>query len=488
MVLQESELNELAEFVGEQKQASDLDLSSLCFPKQLAFLKDESLFVTALTSRRAGKTTACALDLLYTAAKYPKSVCLYVTLARTNAKKIIWPMLLELNDTLKIGAEANISDLSLKFPNGSMVYCSGAATSSEIVRFLGLGLKLVYVDEAQDFGNYLEQLIDRVLVPACFDNKGKIKLIGTPPPVPVGYFITSHKPQLKPNYDPTLEDQWSHHEWNMFENPWIEKKRGETPEQVLEQELKRRGVDESDPTIQREIFGRLVVDSRRLVIEYDYRRNDFESLPPGKYYHVMGIDLGYKDADALVVIGYSDNSATTYLIDELVTPKQGLTELVGQIEKLRTIYQPHKLVMDTGGLGLKIAEEIIRRYRIPVVAAEKTRKFETIELFNDALRTGRFLARKTSRFASDAMLLEWDMDKLRPDRKAISERFHSDIVDATLYAFRESPAYSYSPPKLKPKYGSPEWAEAEVLEMERQAEEHLKREEAMSKDDVWGWI
>lgn len=457
-------------FLNRKQSTSNINLGELCFTKQLAFLEDPNLFITAMTSRRAGKTTACALDLLYTSWMHPKMVCLYITLARTNAKKIIWPILQELNFQLKLNAEVNQSDLSVKLPNGSMIYCSGAATSSEIVRFLGLALKLVYVDEAQDFGTYLEQLVNRVLVPACFDHRGKIKLIGTPPPVPVGYFIEAH-----------TSSEWSHHHWTIFDNPWIEKKRGESPQTILEQELKRRGVDESDPTIQREIFGRCVVDTRRLVIEYDSRRNHYDALPTGKLHYIIGIDLGYQDADAIVVLGYGDNASTTYLVDELVTQKQGLTELVKQVEMLRGKYEAHRLVIDTGGLGLKIAEEMRRRYRIPVVAAEKSRKFETIELFNDSLRTARFLARKDSRFASDAMLLEWDMDKLRPDRKAISERFHSDIVDAALYAFRESPAYSYSPPKIPPRPGSVEWFREQEEQMERETLERLERE-----SDVFG--
>lgn len=445
-----------------------IDLTKLCFQKQLAFLTDPSLFATAVTSRRAGKTTACALDLLSTATGHERVTCLYITLARTNAKRIIWPMLLELNRDLGLLGQANQSDLSITFPNGSVIYVSGAATKGEIDRFRGLALKLVYVDESQSFGTYLEQLIDDVLVQALFDYKGRLRLIGTPPPVPVGYFFDAHH----------NNNGWTHHHWTMFENPWIEKKRGESPDKILEQELLRRGVSESDPTIQREVFGRFVVDATRLVIDYERTRNHFVDLPPGKIWHVLGIDLGFKDADALAVVGYGSHSPTTYLVDELITPKQGLTELVNQVEMLRDKYGPHKLVIDTGGLGLKIAEEMRRRYKIPVVAAEKTRKFETIELLNDALRNKRFMARNTSRFASDAGLMEWDMDKARPDKKVVSDRFHSDIIDAALYAFRESPAYTYEPPIPKPKYGTEEWAAEEAKAMEEAAEEHFRNLES----------
>lgn len=451
-----------------------LNLRELCFEKQLAFVEDDKLFAMAVTSRRAGKTTACSLHLLNTAIKNVKSVCLYVTLARTNAKKIIWPMLNEINREHELGGVPNESDLSLKFPNGSIIYVSGAATLSEIDRFRGLALKLVYVDEAQSFGTYLRQLIDDVLVPACFDNRGLIRLIGTPGPVPVGYYFDSYS-----------SPGWSHHSWTMFDNPWILKKRGEEPHAILEQELIRRGVTEDDPTIQREIFGRFVVDTRKLVIEYNEAKNHYDALPRGTLKHILGIDIGYEDSDAIAVLAYSDSSPTTYLVDELITAKQGLTELCEQIEKLRKQYDPHKLMIDQGGLGLKLAEEMRRRFKIPVVGADKKRKFETIEMLNDSLRTGRLMAKKSSRFVSDSMLMEWDFDKTTPDKLVVSDRFHSDIIDAVLYAFKESPAYAWEPPIEKPKRGTPEFHKQEEDEMFNTDLEHFQNMEANDGFEDW---
>lgn len=460
-------------------EAPKIKLEDQCFDKQLAFIQDTGLFATAMTSRRAGKTTACALHLLYTATRYTKAVCLYVTLARTNAKKIIWPMLLEMNQELGTGGVPNESDLALKFQNGSVIYCSGASTASEIDRFRGLALKIVYIDEAQSFGLYLKQLIDDVLVPACFDNRGLVRLIGTPPPVPVGFFIDALK-----------NKNWSHHSWNMFNNPWIERKRGETAQQILVQELERRGVTTDDPTVQREFFGKIVIDTRRLVLEY-VDKNHYEELPPsaGKssFNHIFGIDLGYQDADAIAVLGYNKDSAATYLIDEVLATKQGLTELVNQIQTLRDKYQPIKMVIDTGGLGLKLAEEMRRRFKIPVHAAEKQRKLEALEILNDSLRTNRFRAKRHSRFANDANLLEWDFDRSTPDRRIISDRFHSDIIDAVLYAFRESPAFTFENAKPQPKVGSKEWAEEEVASMEKEAEERAKRGQATMMEGM-EWI
>lgn len=448
------------------------------FDKQLEFVRDPARFKTACCGGRAGKTTADAAYLTQEALLFENCVCLYITLSRNNAKKLIWPELKKINQIFNLGGKVNESDLSIQYGN-SFIYASGAATKSDIEKFRGLPLRICIIDEGQSFPPFIEELIDDVIVTRLFDFNGTLALTGTPGPVPYGYF-----------YDACHSQGYKHFYWTMFENPWIQKKSNKTPQTLLQEELSRRGVALDHPTIQREIFGRWVLDSDSLVLNYNKDINDYDELPVDTYNFIMGIDLGFKDADAICILGHSGNSPITYLVDELVTTKQGLTELFTQVEKLRTKYNCYKLVIDTGGLGLKIAEEMRRRWRIPVYAAEKVRKFENLEILNDALRTGRFKARSVSRFANDSMLLEWDQDKLRPDKRVISDRFHSDIVDAALYAFRESPAYSYEEPAKAIKPGTPEWAEAEVEEMERQANERAQRmyEEETQHEQMSEWL
>jgi hypothetical protein len=126
--------------------------------------------------------------------------------------------------------------------------------------------------------------------------------------------------------------------------------------------------------------------------------------------------------------------------------------------------------MDAGGLGKKIVESISSRFSIGIKAAEKSRKFEYIELLNDSLRTGRFFARENGKFAEDARLVEWDRDKSTGDRLVVSDRFHSDITDAVLYAYRESLHFLSEPTIDKIRPGTPEWRVKEEKEMEEAAE------------------
>jgi hypothetical protein len=248
----------------------------------------------------------------------------------------------------------------------------------------------------------------------------------------------------------------------------------------LDRELKRRGVTVDDPSIQREWFGKWILDSDSLLIKYDKSKNHFQTLPttpPNMPYHyIMGIDIGFKDADAISILAYSDNGPTTYLVEELITEKQGITELVQQIQTLDSKYKVHKMVMDAVGLGKKIQEEIIKRWSIPVEAADKIRKMENVEIMNDALRTGRLMAKSGSRFAQDSYLVEIDRDKSTPERIKVSDRFHSDAIDSVLYAFKHSPAYAYTPPSEKPIYGSKAWAEAQENQMFEAERDGLMKE------------
>ncbi len=454
------------------KNKKVFDVTQYLFDKQLEFVLSPERFKTACCGGRAGKTIADAAYLVKEALQFEGCVAIYITLSRLNAKKLIWPELRKINQEFKLGGKVNESDLSIRYGN-SYVYASGASTRAEIEKFRGLPIRICIIDEVQSFPEYIRELIDDVITKRLFDYNGILALTGTPGPVPVGYF-----------YDACHSPAYRHFHWTMFDNPHIRLKSGKTQQALLDEELARKGVDISHPSIQREVYGRWTLDTSNLVLTYNKDVNDYVELPATKsvYQHIMGIDIGYKDADAICILGHSGESATTYLVDECINAKQGLTELFNQVEKLREQYKPYKIVIDTGGLGLKIAEEMRRRWKIPVYAAEKVRKFENLELLNDSLRTGRIKARKASRFAQDSMLCEWDLDKSRPDRKVISDRFHSDIIDAVLYAFRESPAYTYEPAKPEPKHGSTEWARIEEEKMLEAALERARMANAIKED------
>ena len=443
-------------------------LEDFCFDKQLAFVTDKAPFATAVCSVRAGKTVGCAADLVHTAIGRDGIVCLYLTLNRLSAKRIIWPDLLKIIRQYNLGAKINESELSITFPNGSTIYVSGAKDKSEIEKFRGLALALCYIDEAQAFRSYIQELVDEVIAKRLFDYAGRLRLIGTPGAVPVGYF-----------YECSQSGQWSHHYWTMFDNPWLPIKSGLTHEQILQRELDRKGVTREDPSIQRECFGRWAFDPDALVFRYNDSLNDYDKLPNlgTDWNYVLGVDLGFDDSDAISALAWHEKSPELYLVEEVITSKQTITDLASQLETLVKRYNPTKIVMDTGGLGKKIAEEITKRFAIPVHAAEKARKFEYIELLNDAMRTKKFMAKKTSQLAQDCKLVEWDNDVTNPEKLKIKDTFHSDICDSVLYAFREAAHWLYEKPEEPVKPYTERWFKKEQEDMWHQAFERQRRAE-----------
>lgn len=446
------------------------------FPLQNAFIEDGAKFVLASCSRRAGKTTALAYRFARTMHKHPNSQCLYLALTRESAKEILWNALIELNTSHNLGWQFKESKLEVVAPNGASLILYGADQTNFINRLRGRKYPGIAIDEAQSFGPHLETLINDVLVPAMVDYEDSwLALTGTPGPVPLGYFFEA---AANGKYG------YSVHSWTLVDNPTLK-----NVELFLAELRDRQGWDTNHPTYLREYRGQWVLDVQSLWVQYKEGKNHYETLPPGKWNYILGIDLGYKDADALAVLAWSETDPNTYLVEEVAVAGQGITELVQQVNSLTKKYDISKIVCDQGGLGLKIAEEMRRRHHIPVVGAEKQRKQEAVKFLNDTLSQGRFKAKADSKFAQDSYLVQIDYDKTTPDRIVLKKNYHSDIIDAVLYAFRESPAFTYQAPVTKPVYGTKEWQDAQVTEMELAAEQYFKeraeQENPHANDDDW---
>lgn len=403
-------------------------------------------------------------------------VCLYITLSRRNAKKIIWRELLaifrkyEIEGKLTGQYEVDKQELSITVHHAdgdSVIYVSGAKDEQEIEKFRGLPLFKVYIDECQSFREYLRDLIDEVIEPALFDYDGSLALIGTPGPLCSGFFYESTHPK-----EPGT---WSNHHWTLHDNPHIQKKSGKTVEQLLEAQRKRRGITEDDPTYQRESLGKWVSDKNALVYKYNASKNDYATLPelpPGhKYTYILGVDIGWEDSDALAVLAYSEHGREVYLVEEIVQNKQTITDLANLIHSLSSKYEFTKIVMDSGALGKKIQEEIKQRHGLHIEAAQKTRKLEFIELLNDDLRTGLLKIKENSVTAHDYNKIQWDYIRSVNGKRVISDTFHSDISDAVLYAWREAKHFTYEKPIEQPLKGTDAFMDA----MEKEEADKFKQ-------------
>lgn len=400
---------------------------ALCFGPQMAFVRDTSPFVVACTTRRAGKTVGDRVKLLLAALSQPNVTALYVATTRGVAEELMWRGLKRWNDEYALGGSTNDTKLVLELPNGSRVRCSGAKDKGEADKIRGPErIALAIVDEAQNFReSVIQYLVEEVLEPGMLDVGGKLVLTGTPGALPIGYFHAA-----------TQNPEFSQHRWSLRENPHL----GVAVEEFLAGIRKRRGITEANLTYRREYLGEWVRDMEALMFHYDAARNAcaWQAGPLPGWRYLLVFDIGWKDADAVGVLGWPPHTRQVHLVREKVTPKQGITELGNHLRAEVDLFHPERVIGDLGGLGKKIGGELSNRWNIPVEAAEKARKAEHIELLNDGLRTGLALAPPDSVFAQDCAKMQWDMDAKAKGILRESPEFHSDATDMYLYGYRAS--------------------------------------------------
>ncbi len=424
----------------------EFKLDDFLFPQQLAFVRDENPFRTAVCSRRSGKTTACAADLIDTSLKYPDAVSVYATLTRGVAKRILWPELKRINREFGLNGEENQTELTMTFPGNGTIYLVGANTLDQIDKFRGMALRRVYIDEAQGFRHHLKEMCDDVFGASLFDYAGHLIMIGTPSAIPAGYF---HDCAVKNN-------EWGHHKWTFFDNPHISIKSKMTHQQLLDRELKRRGVTIDDPSIRREFFGEWVLDTNSLLLHFIEGRN--HSIIPERepsFSHILGVRLSTDNTTTIVVLAWSAASPITYLVEECTPQNQTLDGLDNEIKRMLEQYNVIALSVDSEGTGRDLVDAIKQRYSLPFEQADPNERLANYRLLDNSLQNGTFKAHKDSQFAEDCNLIERDNNHSTPGRTVVSG--HSDTVDAVLVAFRKSPAYAYIKPEEKKSVLEVDW-------------------------------
>ena len=271
----------------------------------------------------------------------------------------------------------------------------------------------------------------------------------------------------------------------MFNNPFLLKKSGKTPQELTDEDCKRRGITIEDPSIQRENYGRWCYDPNALLLTYTKELNDYTDLPKDKYTHIIGIDLGQRDYNFLSVLAFSDNSPITWLVEESYKTNQRTDDLAADIKALMKKYDTARLIVDAGGQGLALVEDMKPRHGLPLEAADKKGKMSNYALLNNALRTGNFKAKYGTKFQEDCNILQRDDDNSTPDKIAI--KGHSDAVDAALYAFKFSPAYTFTAPAPKLVHGSKEHSDQVAQDLFEHNMKRLQQEKANKENQGMNW-
>ncbi len=457
-----------------------LDFTDPKFAKQTAFLKDPAKFKLALCTRRAGKTEGAARDLLQCAVNVPGSVCIFFGRTRISAKNVIWRILRKYIDKFQLAVDINKTELSITFANGSQIFLAGVdATADERDKYLGMPLYRVYIDECASHRQDLYELVVGVIMPALVDHSGTVCLLGTPGNFTQGLFfrLSTHKPSPD---DPPC----SIHEWTAFDNPYMAKLWAKEIEKIKEE---RPGFMLT-PLYFQHYLGKWVVDDARRIYPFNDDKNLFKPpLPDGKRTNIIGIDLGYEDDTAFVVLSWAPTDPVTRVI---YTHKKKKMDITAVAEHLRTLLarfgEDSVCVVD--GSAKQAVMEMVKRHNLALIAAQKTEKSQFQALLASELGAGMVKIQE-GELCNPLVDELCRLIKADPKPGQVIWKEHpgcaNHLCDAFLYAWRYTYGFLGRTPEAPPEANSPRALQEQALALEASAKARALKEQAAAADD-WG--
>ena len=435
---------------------------------QLEFIIDPSPRKALRSPRRIGKTFGAAAYLCDVALRQRGAECLYLSLTRRSARRLMWRQILRFNADHGLNLQLNHTDMIATFPNGSHILCGGAEDQSDVERYRGGQYDVVVIDECKSFATELfESLLDEVIEPALLDRVGTLCIIGTPGAVLAGAFyqatgpeaamvryrdekrVVESRPWLErdnPGYQNTAY-RWSLHVWKPQDNTAIP--------QLWDRMLavkESRGWADNHPYWLREYLGQWVADTSAHVYKYDEQRNGWEppagtrdeygildlkrGLPEGHdWKFVCGMDLGFDDEFSLEVAAYADTHPDFYHVYDFARSGMTVPDIAAAFREAESRFGGFEFVKgDRGGLGKTILATLEEVYGIHVEPADKHEKRDHIELLNGDLLAGRCRILQGSGLAREMITLQWDLTdprKPKEDKQCPNHR-----CDGFLYIWR----------------------------------------------------
>lgn len=440
----------------EEKAEARVDLSDGLFSRQLEVWHDPERVKCVLAGRRGGKSNTAVPWLVEGAQQHSGTVNPYISITRKHAKLNFWPLVKAVCKLAEPDCRINEAELTVTFSNDSIVVLGGADKINELEKYRGMKTARAVVDECGAYpSESLKYLIEDVLEPATMDVRGMILMVGTPGPTMEGYWFDITGPHAVGDIPV--------YRWDARDNPYIPHAEAE-----LEDVLRRRGWSWDNATFRREYLAEWCEDTGELVFPVT-ERNHIEELPTRAangaeinhtaWRYVIGIDVGYVDATALVVLAAHPQLPEDYVVSAEKHRRWLVDELAARVGELREEYAGAACVIDTGGMGKIHAEELRRRYGMPLIPAEKRERESRVRLARDRIIAGRtlFVLPGCQPLLSETAVMGWDKDKRLPNPDA-----EDHATDAFLYAFGHLHNYVHKTPGIKPKYGTKAYFDEEA--------------------------
>lgn len=380
---------------------------------QLKFLLSRAKRRIFNIARQMGKSTVAALAASHKAMYQPKTLTLCISPSERQSKELLRTARGFLH---QLEAET-LYDSTTEIELGNRSRIISLPASESTIR--GYTAHLIIEDEAGD----VPDDVYYAMLPMIIASKGDLVLMGTPKGRR-GHFF----------------DAWERGgpDWERYQVKAAEGGRTDLAE--LERQRRAMGA-----RFAQEFEASFIDVAEGLVYGgFDERRNLIVELPlplnHENWRFMLGVDFGFHDACAFVVIGYLPGDKTIYVISSHKETGMHPSRVAAYISELP--YKFSRILGDEGGLGKGYAEELRREFHIPIEPAEKTNKGGFIDLINGSFAESQL---KICKHTNAALVEELVSLPWAEGRKREADGYENHLTDALLYVWRACTAYLTKP-------------------------------------------
>lgn len=336
---------------------------------QIEFLLDETKRIIFVSGRQVGKTTICAIKVLWRALTHSNEVVLILSPTQRQSSLMFWKIREMLKRRPLIQAFVARETLTtITFINGSSIYCLPSGHTGDTVR--GFSPTLIIVDEAA----YVPDPVYTAIEPSLAATNGDMILLSTP---------FGKRGRF---YEGFQSDKWSTHHVKSRENPLITQdflegqKRSMTHLDYI-QEFEGAFVEESDTFLRRELIMHCMEDYQ-------------EEGPLENIDYFLGVDFARYGSDETVFTLVKYQRDRFKVVRIINTYKKPMTDSVGRIMALDKEWNFKKIYLDETGLGggaVDILLEKIGRTKIVPVTFTLQNKEEMYKNLQYLMEKGRII-------------------------------------------------------------------------------------------------
>lgn len=443
--------------------------------RQLTSLIQTTPNVLGYGGARSGKTYGFLMNIAYFAQTMPGAFFLICRRYSTDIRGSVW------NDTLpKIFQSLDLqtgkdfmrieATMTVTFSNKARIMCAGLDDAERVDKILGQEYFLIYINESQDIpyltvNKIMTRLAQKNTV-AYRDDKGHMK-------------SAIAKNRFFVDLNPTSINHWTYKLFIEKVDPISGNKLNNPDDYVAIQMNPQDNAANLPPDFIENRLGNLVGNMRNrfLLGEYTtdsdiqvfsprscYKWDEFVTWVNGRWADVRmvgGLDLGYNDADAFIVLAYIDGDRDVWLVYEHKARRQIIDDLVNAIKQgmewcwanIPTPVQDFEIYADTATIRhgregdlKKNASQLAYDYGLPVRPAYKRDKMAAIDHLQAEVNKGFLHIPYNGAFFKETELTVWTKseDGITIERRIDDEVFHPDMMDAILYAYRYLISYGNS--------------------------------------------